>query len=303
MQTYSAWLQTLTPGQREELRQETDSARKLALVQKIKEEQLRDHRVDDLQDLPLWKPRPPRETLTVPELNSVMKVIVSDLPEEDQQQIGRVNKVDQHVDILKRSIQHASNPREWPSEALQGKMLNELPPHYRNPIKRSPRSPREAMMLLIVGSIHARTMEELRPILPTEAQLNEVLGELDEKQKNMLDKRPPEQRRIELTMRYFRQHPDKSVMRMLETGKSLFAMMEHIGVTPPKPPFGNEGPPHLRPGRGPGPGPGDFGPDGPPPPPGRFAPGDRPGEPPPRREGRPDPQRRDERNGNRKDPE
>ena len=30
LQTYSAWLQTLTPGQREELRQEKDSQKKLA---------------------------------------------------------------------------------------------------------------------------------------------------------------------------------------------------------------------------------------------------------------------------------
>ncbi|HEY4261441.1 MAG TPA: hypothetical protein VGM98_14835, partial [Schlesneria sp.] len=41
LQTYTVWLQTLTPGQRESLRSEADSSRKFAIVQKIKEDQFR----------------------------------------------------------------------------------------------------------------------------------------------------------------------------------------------------------------------------------------------------------------------
>lgn len=303
MQTYSAWLQTLTPTQREELRQATDSAQKLSLVQKFKEEQMRDHSMNDLEEFNPWGPRPHRESLSVPELTSVMKVLASELPEEDQQHLGKVNRVEQHVEVLKKSIQHAENPREWPSEALQGKMMGELPPHFRNSVKRSPRPPREALVLLIVSSIHNRTMDELRSKLPPMSELDKLHDELDEKQRRALDQRRPELRRFELAMLYFKKHSDKSVVRMLETGKLLYTMIERIGITPPpRPLFPGDGPPPWPPG-GPGFGP-DRGPDDRPRPGGtRFEPGNRPDgdRPPPERADPPPPRRGPP--GNRRDPE
>ncbi|MGK9625984.1 hypothetical protein O6382_24155, partial [Salmonella enterica subsp. enterica] len=70
LQTYNAWLQTLTPGQRESLRAEIDSSRKFAIVQKIKEEQFRKFETVS-SDLPEWDPsmqRIARQSLSAPEL-------------------------------------------------------------------------------------------------------------------------------------------------------------------------------------------------------------------------------------------
>ena len=284
LQTYSAWLQTLTPGQREELRQGTD---RLALVHKFKEEQY--HRVDPtpVEVVTFDPPRPfqggPRPLLQ-PELIAVMRVLVAELPTEEQEKFSRLNRPEQYVEVLHLNIQHASHPRSWPSLELQDKILNVLPPRDRF-IKRNPATQRATIVWLIHRSVANQVFESIRSKLPNESDSKQILSELDEKQRAELARKNPEGLRNELNRRHLEKHDPKAFSHMKELLSGLNRVMSEVGL-PESPPRGMDD--RMRPGEPPGPPPprdgrSDRAPDRPPP--------DRP---PPERP------RRDSKDGNRK---
>ena len=250
LQTYSAWLQTLTPSQREELRQGTDSANKLALVHKFKEEQY--HRVDptpaEATTLEPSRPFPggPRP-LSQSDLNNVMKVLVAELPTDDQEKFGRLNSPEQYVDLLRRNIQSAPNPRSWPSAELQDKILAVLPNQDRTFIKRNQTNQRVAIVRLINRSI----FDIIRQKLPKESDFNQTLDELDDKQRAALEKKNPDEKRRELIKRYLQKHDSKTLKQL----DDLNHMMSETGAADLPPPRGMDD--RARSGEPPGPPPRD----------------------------------------------
>jgi hypothetical protein len=282
METYSAWLQTLTPSQREQLRQVTDSSAKLNLVQKFKEEQLRESLTSvesPAMQADIWKPRP-FLTLNPQELHNILRILIGEFPEEDQKDIGRVNRLDQYPEILRRSIQQADNPREWPTEELRDKIISSLPPRFKPHLTKSNQK-RELLLPLIFNSIYFQTMEELKSRLPNEKELQQVFTEMNSNEQSRLDLLPTNDRRFVLSQRFFDKNPDRAPRREQEVYRSIHILVERLGIAGMvvKQPLG----PPLRPE--------DRGPDDRPPP--RFYPEGRPGRdgprpeaPPPRREGR-----------------
>ncbi len=277
LQTYSAWLQTLTPNQREALKQETDSVKKLALVQKFKDEQY--SRMETFAgdpEVPVGRQLFGLKLLAPSELNNVMKIVVAELPAEEQAKLGKVHRPEQYLDILNRSVHHAAGgPRTWPSGALQENILNALPAQVRTVIKRNPNGQRERMAGFLFMSV-IFLAEESRPKFPKDGDLKQFLSEMDIKQRSLLEQLPPEEMKGELIHRYFEQHE----RRLQELRSGLGRLKAEVGL--PTPPFPGNFP---RPGDR---GPGDRGPDdrmGP----DRFGPGrdgPRPERPPPRRDGK-----------------
>lgn len=282
METYSAWLQTLTPSQREQLRQATDSSTKLNLVQKFKDEQVQKSLAPadnvTLQPEP-WKPRP-FQALNPPEIHNLLRVLVKELPEDDQKDFARVNRFEQYPDILRRSIQQSDNPREWPSEELRDKIISDLPMRFKPHLTRSNQK-RDLLLPLIFNSIYFEIMEDLKAKLPNEKELQQVFTEMNSNEQSRLDQLPTNDRRFVLSQRFFDRNPDRAPRREQEAYRAIHSLVERLGIAGmvAKPPLG----PPLRPE--------DRGPDDRPPP--RFYPEGRPGRdgarpdaPPPRREGR-----------------
>ncbi len=277
LQTYSAWLQTLTPSQREALRLETDSAKKLALVQKFKDEQY--SRMETFAgdpEVPVGRQLFGLKLLAPSELNNVMKILVAELPAEDQAKLGKVHRPEQYPEILNRSVHRAADgPRTWPSGALQENILNALPAQVRTVVKRNPNGQRERIAGFLFMSV-IFLAEESRPKFPKDGDLKQFLSEMDAKQRSMLEQLPPEEMKGELIHRYFEQHE----RRLQELRSGLGRLKAEVGL--PAPPFPGNFP---RPGDR---GAGDRGPDdrmGP----DRFGPGrdnPRPERPPPRRDGK-----------------
>lgn len=268
LQTYSAWLQTLTPSQREALRQETDSARKMALVQKFKDEQY-SHIETFAGDpgVPQGRHVFGLKLLAPPELNGVMKILVAGLPAEEQAKLENAHNPEQYVEILNRSIHDAADgPRTWPPGPLQESILTALPMQVRNVIKRNPIAQRERMAgFLFMSVVHLA--DESRKKFPSEEDLNQFLAGLDARQRTTLEKLAPEEMKGELIHHYFAEH-EKSLQKLRS---SLGRLRMDIGLPPP--PFPGNPP---RPGDR---GPGDRGPDD------RMGPG-RDNLRPPRREGK-----------------
>jgi len=296
LQTYSAWLQTLTPSQREALRQETNSQQKLALVHKCKDEQY--SRIETFAGSPP-ESEPPNtrmfglpKPLSATELSNIMKVLLADLPTEEQSRLNKMPKPEQYVAILQRSIHHAPDgPRSWPAGTLQEGIISALPSHVRNGVKKTGNL-RERLAAYLFISIY-RLSDEARPRSPKEADLTQFLKSMDPKQRALLEQYSPDEMKGEVIRRYMEQHE----RHMHELWSRLGRLRGEIGLGPP--PVPGRGPEGRPEGRGPdGRGPDGPGRDGP----GRdgFRPGDRPGgdrpgaerpgdrppPPPPRRDGK-----------------
>ncbi len=282
LQIYSAWLHTLTPSQREELRLATDSGKKLILVQKFKEEQYR--RVESIASaLPEIEPTGPRplglpKPLNPSDVNAIIKILLTELPTDDQENLGKNPRLAQYPEILRRSIRHAESPREWPSASVQESMLAVVPTQVRHIVKRNPANQRERLIGLMFWSILSQANEEIRPRLPKDGDLKQIMESLDPDQRSRLEQRPPEEMRRELVRRYFDRQDDKSFMQAQDLRHELGRLMDEIGLPPPRGPMQGDGFPPHRPGENR---------------PGRD--GDRPPprEPPPPRDGRPPERRRD----------
>lgn len=284
MQTYSVWLKTLTPGQREELRQETDSARKLILVRKFKEEQY--HPIDTLTEaLPEYEPMGPRppgglKPLSASELNSMMKVLVADLPSDQQERFARATRASQYVEILQHSIHHSPDgPRGWPSVELQEKLLASIKKtELRNVIKARQGHQREIEARLLFFNVGNYAWEEVRSKWPKDADLEKTFNQLNTDEKSRLDQLPRDKRRRELVRRYFEQEGDPSLKQMDDIRMNLGRLMSQLNLSPPRMPhLGDGGPPGRRGDPG---SPNDRGDPGPL--------GDhQPADPPPPRDGRP----------------
>lgn len=251
MQTYNAWLQTLTPAQREMLRNEKESTRKLALVQQFKEEQQR--QVEALA-IELPEVEPPRQSrfgprpLTTEELQKIMKILLVDLPTEEQERLNKMPRPEQYRNILERSVYHADNPKNWPSPKLQEEILAALPFERRQVIKKDPRNQRDMLVAFLFFSLVHQASEEVR--WPKEQDLHQIEEQLDENLRLKVAKLKPEDRRMELTRRYFDQHPDKIYTNLPEIRGALNRLLNRTGVSVPRP--GGDFPPRF---------PGDRGPD------------------------------------------
>lgn len=258
MQTYNAWLQTLTPSQREMLRNEKESARKLALVQQFKEEQQR--QIESLA-IELPEVEPPRQRpfgprpLTTDELQKIMKILLADLPTDEQERLSKMPRPEQYRNILERSVYHAENPKNWPSAKLQEEILATLPFDRRQTIKKDPKNQRDMLVAFLFFSLVHQASEEVR--WPKEQDLYQIEEQLDEQLRLKVAKLKPEDRRMELTRRYFEQHPDKIYKNLPEIRGSLNRLLNRTGVNLPRPP--GDFPPRFPGDRGP-----ERGPDRPP---------------------------------------
>lgn len=274
LQIYSAWLHTLTPGQREELRLATDSGKKLTLVQKFKEEQYR--RVESIASaLPEIEPSGPRppglpKPLSPTEVNAIIKILLAELPTDDQEKFGKSPRLNQYPEILRRSIHLADNPRDWPSPSTQESILGVVPTQVRHIIKRNQANQRDRLIGLMFWSVLSQATEELRPRLPKDSDLKHILESLDSDQRSRLEQRHPDEMRRELIRRFFEQQDDKSFVHAQELRRELGRLSEEIGLPPPRGPMQGDGFPPPRNGERP-----------------------PPREPPPPREGRPPERRRD----------
>ncbi len=288
MQEYSAWLTTLTPGQRDELGRATDTATKLALIRQFKEAQ--EYRPEATSpeiaeapviDLPMVREQLMRmgPPLKGSELATVMNVLSKDLHGVEKKKPESESALTFYRELLKGSIEKSpEGPRNWPSADLQRDL--EQIPAVKEHLKKRPDGGRVALIRLIVGSLWSLAIEEIKPTYPSEQERQEVFNGLDPKMQTEINRLRRDEARRHLDRLYYKQRGDESPLKIRDFQQFVFQMMGQLGLPQGQPsPLGGDG---FR--GGPGPGGPRRPPDGRP-----FGPeGGRPGEPP---RGRNDPER------------
>ncbi len=244
LQEYSAWLTTLTPSQREELSKETDPAKKLSLVRRIKEEQNRQPEAYTPSEPSIEFPLPPPHrpfgmALSRSELNALMNVIAKDLGRQEGEKSDRDSSPRAYLNLIQQSIEKTSGgAREWPSAELQQKLEKAIDrPEPPDILKRRQEHKREFTIRVILGSIQSLAMDELRQKLPRESDLHPILESLDREKREEITNLPREQGQRLLTMMYFKKKGDDTPHKMSEMQREFEQLYSDLGL-PPRPQFG-----------------------------------------------------------------
>jgi hypothetical protein len=292
LDTYALWLQTLTPGQRDDLRHAQSTADRLRLVREFRDQQQarRETQLFDLNlDLQRMKPRMPQGPyISQEDLAAAMDVMFRALPPQRRRELQGRSDTERYIETFRHF--GWGGPQQLTPEQLDEIVaaIDDHDLHQRWEQARPEQRNFQLMMVLSRG-VHARVVSELEPHYPKEEQLREFFAkELDSVQRENLIQMRSEDLTRELLKLYLskRQTEDPQLKPLLEYA----ARMREFG-RPPEPPGGFRGAfGNWRGGRPPGERPPEDGSRGPrgddrgpradsPPPPN----GSRPQPPPPER--------------------
>ncbi len=246
---YTAWLTTLTPSQRDELNQELDPARKVAIVTRFKREQ--DARYEAVPtetpagpvgDSRPFFPRglPPGTYLLPPELSAVMKVIASEVGLE-RDKSGDEWLLNYYLEVLRTSIQASlDGAREWPDQRLQQKIESAIERReLKDRLQRNPDMKRQTIIHLIFGGLIHKALEETKAQKPTEGDLQQAFNSLDQREQARLTLLSVFERNGILVDKIFAGRKDDPRLRSRGLREQLDRMLINLGVPPlQRPPDG-----------------------------------------------------------------
>lgn len=183
LETYSLWVQTLTPTQRDELRKETVLSQRIALIRRFKEEQDEPADANDVQQggTPVDDIPPPvnvtinkREALAQKDLKNVMAVLVNHLSQQTMNPEFNERRLVDFIPILHASVQtYGGSYTEWPTEPLLKEMTASLTKESTAQVSRSDyKSRREAMIRYLLMGILKQARDAV-PI-PTESEKSQI---------------------------------------------------------------------------------------------------------------------------------
>lgn len=185
LQTYSAWVQTLTPTQRDELQKETAPAQKMALIRRFKEEQdetAENHEhppTDPNADAAAQQVNSPmkKEAFPLKDVRAVMAAVVSRLPQESVKPEFTEPHVPDYLPIIQASVlASGASYRDWPGETLLKDMTAGLSKESLSLVNRSDyKSRREATLRFLLMGFMKQARDAVRP--PTDAEKLQILLE------------------------------------------------------------------------------------------------------------------------------
>lgn len=222
LQTYSLWLQTLTPGQRADLRDAKDPAQKLDKVRQIKQEQERQQQSralnDPAIDIAPWRNRLLRggKTLNPQELRAAMQALSNELPPPERERLDQFDSSQEkwraYRRILELSIRQAGGAREWPNhdqqEAIRSAVKVAEPARRLEGIKEETMR-RRMFAMLIVNSLRSEMIDDAVPYLPKEDELKSIFEQLDNTERERLMQLPPHRMNEALTRKFYERKKDE----------------------------------------------------------------------------------------------
>lgn len=238
--TYSQWLQTLSPGQREVLRKAKDPVQKLDLVRKYKEEQDRQqegHSLDEDAFTPgqdrrlsqmLRRMFHDRTPLSSGELRAVMDALLALLPADDQTRIqGQEKKWVRYREILEAGAREAGGPKEWPNRDQQSAIRGALKESSQLQFfDRAPEEMRRNLVAwLLCGSLIAEMLEDSKNYRPKESELQQILQHLEDDERDELLQLPEIRWKDELVDKYYRKKTDQAFLDFKHTKQEFLKFL------------------------------------------------------------------------------
>lgn len=239
METYSVWLMTLTPAQREELQLEKDMAKKIAIVRRYKEDQDRSSEHHDVApEESLAQPAPKniaKGALDKKDLDSVCKVLVDNLPFDRKKAEFDELGLSNYLPILQESILQYSNNHEWPGDLLLAKMMSAVRKETLKEINRST-AKRDAMIRMTLMGILKLASDQVHD--PTAEERIQTALALSAEERARLVKLPPQQFKWALRKKYYESKGDEAIKQLNQLTtfrKQIIDLFDRLGVEPPPP--------------------------------------------------------------------
>ena len=217
MDTYAAWLQTLTPGQREELRLEKNTFKRRDLVERFRKEQL----ARDEMPMPELGPgsRNPwhlAPALPRAELLAALTVLEEAIPEARRAQLppakDSVGELERAWDVAV-FLGRMDNGDQIPDEIYERMAEVIESPAVRSYVQQKERS-RFAWSIVIGKSLFEEIRQQMKNLEPDDAVLREHFSELDSTQRFNQEKLTRDDWRRAVIESYFQKHPDTNFERL-----------------------------------------------------------------------------------------
>lgn len=220
MSTYTAWLQTLTPGQREELRLEQDINKRRDLVEKFRKEQQEkeEFSLPELEPGGRMTPPPP---LSKGELAAVLKVIEAVIPESRKQlfpdardEIGQLERASAIASALFWGSPDGGQSFPLPFDQMLENVTSPLVKAFVT----APDQERFKVFAwggVIIVTVRQEAERELQKRTPGDDVLSKYFAELDPSKRFELNNqfRGSDWRR-EVVALYFQDHPNEDINRL-----------------------------------------------------------------------------------------
>jgi hypothetical protein len=248
MQTYSLWVQTLTPTQRDELKKETVPAQKMALIRRFKEEQDELIETPDAQsDAPAEPvtddPAPQfnlnfsrRDALWLKDLRAMLGVLVERLSTEKMRPEFSDPHLPDYLPIIHASVQsHGGDYREWPNEKILQDMIGVLSKDQMSQINKQDYNTRRTIVIrMLLLGVMKQARDAVR--FPTEIERMQVLNDLKSEERDRILKLPSDRAEAILNKKWIQAKGGESwadFQKIPEYRRQIEDLFVRLDVPPP----------------------------------------------------------------------
>ncbi len=264
---YQAWLATLTPWQRAEIRSERDSERRLALAVRFKQEQAEE--VEVPQPGPPGDRKPPQRAarhfdirLSKDDYNTALGIIEDslNLPAQKREELNTLSPAHRHVRVILAAIDDAhdgpsrTRMRRWLSDDVINRIVDSIKdPRVRDRLRSDELSPdmrRGLLGMRLRDGLDREVGNELESRMPPRRELIEFFRSLEKDQESELFKSGAGKDLNRLRMSYLLKKQDPLALDYIELRKRIAPLaMRRRPPDQGPPPFRGERPPGPRDGR------------------------------------------------------
>lgn len=249
LQSYNLWLQTLSPAQQNELRNQKEVSRKMFLVQKFKAEQeqqlkqelehSRENR-DTTATVETKQPqRPKNDPMSETDLQAVMKVVIANLPPKLNQADFEPVRLSQYFPIIQASLEASAQSNvplhEWPDKDLLYKLKKAVSPRIVRVVELyevwDEKSERETMARLILAGIDLQIKQS---VIVSKKERDRLYESLSKQEQAEVKKLKDRQQSIWLTKKYHEIKNDDSFERATYYRQELVNLAKQLDVTLPQ---------------------------------------------------------------------
>lgn len=238
IETYAMWLQTLSPGQRDDLRKADSAGVRIALVRKFKAEQdaNRETQIFDL-NIDLRRSygfRWPFPSLSSDDLAVVMDAVKQEFDVYEQRRIDALPTLPEKYVAIMRLLVEPGRTRRLSDEAIL-KIIDTVPDeNIRRGIRRTtqPEEQRRELLRRLSMGVSGLLAEEMKQFMPTEKDLQElfVSDKITGDERYALMQMSPRELSLDLVRRHLEQSSDPQLKRLQDLQREFRELMFREGA-------------------------------------------------------------------------
>lgn len=238
VETYRAWLKTLSAWEINELRRETDPQKRIELVRKFKDEHVREKERRSLRSGSVpYVGRSAGPRLSSEDLSNVLELVAEriKLSDVDRKTLKSETGLKRLLHIASLALR-GTDGRRWPDDTLMKDILAKVSDErVRRYLSDSSKTEirRGSLRRLIASSLFAQMQADLKKRQPSDEQVESFFLELDSRKRDELMGLSAEEAQRRLRFLYMTSHRDEDAPDYSRMRPILMQLMPQWGRRPP----------------------------------------------------------------------